>query len=102
MESGLNQSFLQPLTLTKNNLKIFINLIILCIISFNLFLFGENSIGSLGHYKSEDHVAKVMVDGANIHGTTNGVRIKTWQVRVSLFFLYTCTTYCVRVSLACL
>ncbi|RWR77745.1 Polygalacturonase [Cinnamomum micranthum f. kanehirae] len=37
------------------------------------------SIGSLGHYESKAHVAKVVVDGANIFGTTNGVRIKTWK-----------------------
>ncbi|XP_068638593.1 polygalacturonase-like [Aristolochia californica] len=37
------------------------------------------SIGSLGSGKSEDHVSQVLVDGANLAGTTNGVRIKTWQ-----------------------
>ncbi|XP_077214007.1 polygalacturonase-like [Tasmannia lanceolata] len=37
------------------------------------------SIGSLGSGNSEAHVSQVIVDGANIVGTTNGVRIKTWQ-----------------------
>lgn len=38
------------------------------------------SIGSLGSGKSEAHVSEVVVDGAKLNGTTNGVRIKTWQV----------------------
>ncbi|KAL5976939.1 hypothetical protein ACLOJK_021276 [Asimina triloba] len=37
------------------------------------------SIGSLGKGNSEDSVSEVVVDGAKIVGTTNGVRIKTWQ-----------------------
>ncbi|CAH1432260.1 unnamed protein product [Lactuca virosa] len=37
------------------------------------------SIGSLGSKNSEAHVSNVMVDGAQLTGTTNGVRIKTWQ-----------------------
>ncbi|GKV32590.1 hypothetical protein SLEP1_g41184 [Rubroshorea leprosula] len=37
------------------------------------------SIGSLGKDGSEDYVSDVVVDGAKISGTTNGVRIKTWQ-----------------------
>ncbi|XP_058075587.1 polygalacturonase-like [Magnolia sinica] len=37
------------------------------------------SIGSLGDKKSEAHVSQVIVDGATLFGTTNGVRIKTWQ-----------------------
>lgn len=37
------------------------------------------SIGSLGSDKSEAHVSDVTVDGAKLTGTTNGVRIKTWQ-----------------------
>ncbi|KAI3772608.1 hypothetical protein L6452_03798 [Arctium lappa] len=37
------------------------------------------SIGSLGSKKAEAHVSDVMVDGAYFTGTTNGVRIKTWQ-----------------------
>ncbi|KAG9449400.1 hypothetical protein H6P81_009365 [Aristolochia fimbriata] len=36
------------------------------------------SIGSLGDGKQEDHVSDVVVDGAKLTGTTNGVRIKTW------------------------
>ncbi|XP_047181858.1 polygalacturonase-like, partial [Vigna umbellata] len=37
------------------------------------------SIGSLGSAKSKDFVSGVMVNGAKFSGTTNGVRIKTWQ-----------------------
>ncbi|KAI3899739.1 hypothetical protein MKW92_001465 [Papaver armeniacum] len=37
------------------------------------------SIGSLGSGNSEAHVSDVMVDTAVLNGTTNGVRIKTWQ-----------------------
>ncbi|PON33138.1 hypothetical protein TorRG33x02_355550, partial [Trema orientale] len=37
------------------------------------------SIGSLGGNNANAQVSNVVVDGANISGTTNGVRIKTWQ-----------------------
>ncbi|KAJ0982664.1 hypothetical protein J5N97_010919 [Dioscorea zingiberensis] len=37
------------------------------------------SVGSLGAHKSEAHVSDVLVDTANFSGTSNGVRIKTWQ-----------------------
>ncbi|KAI3859831.1 hypothetical protein MKW92_029032 [Papaver armeniacum] len=37
------------------------------------------SIGSLGSGNKEAHVSDVMVDTAILNGTTNGVRIKTWQ-----------------------
>ncbi|KAJ0098937.1 hypothetical protein Patl1_20534 [Pistacia atlantica] len=37
------------------------------------------SIGSLGDNNSEDYVSGVTVNGAKLSGTTNGVRIKTWQ-----------------------
>ncbi|KAI5072137.1 hypothetical protein GOP47_0012243 [Adiantum capillus-veneris] len=37
------------------------------------------SIGSLGKSGSEDFVSVVVVNGANLTGTSNGVRIKTWQ-----------------------
>ncbi|KAK9055481.1 hypothetical protein SSX86_026564 [Deinandra increscens subsp. villosa] len=37
------------------------------------------SIGSLGSDNAEAHVSDVTVDGAQLTGTTNGVRIKTWQ-----------------------
>ena len=38
------------------------------------------SIGSLGAGKSEAEVSNVVVDTAKFKGTSNGVRIKTWQV----------------------
>ncbi|KAF3437912.1 hypothetical protein FNV43_RR20668 [Rhamnella rubrinervis] len=37
------------------------------------------SIGSLGARNKEDKVSNVFVNGAIFSGTTNGVRIKTWQ-----------------------
>ncbi|KAL0428555.1 UNVERIFIED_CONTAM: Polygalacturonase [Sesamum latifolium] len=37
------------------------------------------SIGSLGSGNSEAHVSDVVVNRAKLSGTTNGVRIKTWQ-----------------------
>lgn len=37
------------------------------------------SIGSLGKGNSAAEVSFVVVDGAYIHDTTNGLRIKTWQ-----------------------
>lgn len=38
------------------------------------------SIGSLGADGSSDYVSNVMVNRATLSGTTNGLRIKTWQV----------------------
>ncbi|GAU27617.1 hypothetical protein TSUD_270060 [Trifolium subterraneum] len=38
------------------------------------------SIGSLGADKSEAEVSNVIVNRATLTGTTNGVRIKTWQL----------------------
>ncbi|MCD7458777.1 hypothetical protein HAX54_039156 [Datura stramonium] len=37
------------------------------------------SIGGLGSGNSEAHVSDVIVNGAKLSGTTNGLRIKTWQ-----------------------
>ncbi|KAM3288579.1 polygalacturonase-2 isoform X1 [Capsicum chacoense] len=37
------------------------------------------SIGSLGSGNSEAHVSDINVYGAKFYGTTNGLRIKTWQ-----------------------
>ncbi|KAL2507465.1 Polygalacturonase QRT2 [Forsythia ovata] len=37
------------------------------------------SIGSLGENHLEHHVSNVLVDGATLSSTKNGVRIKTWQ-----------------------
>ncbi len=48
---------------------------------------NTSSIGSLGSGNSEAHVSGVTIDGAKLTGTTNGVRIKTWQVS------YHSTTY---------
>lgn len=39
-----------------------------------------HSIGSLGKSKSRAEVHDIIVDGAFISNTENGVRIKTWQV----------------------
>ncbi|KAL7126130.1 hypothetical protein ABFS83_14G165000 [Erythranthe nasuta] len=37
------------------------------------------SIGSLGEDKTENYVTDIFVKGAKLTGTTNGLRIKTWQ-----------------------
>ncbi|KAL2501718.1 Polygalacturonase ADPG1 [Forsythia ovata] len=37
------------------------------------------SIGSLGSGNSEAYVSDVVLNGAKLFGTTNGLRIKTWQ-----------------------
>ncbi|GFP87771.1 polygalacturonase [Phtheirospermum japonicum] len=37
------------------------------------------SIGSLGEDNTENHVSDILVKGVMLTGTTNGVRIKTWQ-----------------------
>ncbi|XP_057790087.1 polygalacturonase QRT2-like [Salvia miltiorrhiza] len=37
------------------------------------------SIGSLGEDNTENYVSNIFVKGATFTGTTNGVRIKTWQ-----------------------
>ncbi|XP_042054739.1 polygalacturonase-like [Salvia splendens] len=37
------------------------------------------SIGSLGAGNSEADVSDIVINGAKLSGTTNGVRIKTWQ-----------------------
>lgn len=41
------------------------------------------SIGSLGKDNSTGIVTKVVLDTAYLRETTNGVRIKTWQVRIT-------------------
>jgi hypothetical protein len=43
-------------------------------------IFCVNSIGSLGKNGARDIVSNVVVRGAHLSGTTNGLRIKTWQV----------------------
>ncbi|CAN1815839.1 unnamed protein product [Linum perenne] len=45
------------------------------------------SIGSLGAKNATAEVSEVLVNRATISGTTNGVRIKTWQV-FSLYFIF--------------
>lgn len=44
------------------------------------------SIGSLGKGNSEAEVSNVVVNRATLTGTTNGVRIKTWQVSVGVYY----------------
>jgi hypothetical protein len=39
-----------------------------------------NSIGSLGKNNAADNVSNVVVDGVFLNGSTNGLRVKTWQV----------------------
>lgn len=44
------------------------------------------SIGSLGEGNSEAQVSNVVVNRAILTETTNGVRIKTWQVSIGLCY----------------
>ena len=53
-----------------------------------LFVLMELSIGSLGSGNSKAYVSGVTVDGAKLSGTTNGVRIKTWQASATLSIIY--------------
>lgn len=58
-----------------------------------IFTLSPSSIGSLGKGKSESIVSDVFVNRARLTGTTNGVRIKTWQVntvdfKFSYYFFY--------------
>lgn len=47
---------------------------------FGSFFEFSTSIGSLGKSNEWAAVQDVMVDGAYLSNTQNGVRIKTWQV----------------------
>lgn len=53
--------------------------------NMNIYIlkFLISSIGSLGENQSESRVSDVLVNGARLSGTTNGVRIKSWQVKFS-------------------
>ena len=42
------------------------------------------SIGSLGRYNTKACVSNVTVRDVNMHGTMTGVRIKTWQVYITV------------------
>ncbi|KAG6397285.1 hypothetical protein SASPL_143451 [Salvia splendens] len=58
------------------------NLVVIKEGSSHIFTCGPGhgiSIGSLGAGNSEAHVSDVVVNRVNFSGTTNGVRIKTWQ-----------------------
>jgi len=44
----------------------------------------------LGAGKSKDIVSGVIVNGAKISGTTNGVRIKTWPVIANFNLIPSC------------
>lgn len=67
--------------MTSQNSGIHIYFSIYWMIELNIvFLDFEFSIGSLGAGDSEAHVSDVVVNRVNFSGTTNGVRIKTWQV----------------------
>lgn len=64
-------------------------MLLVFVLQFNYYLFGLYyficSIGSLGADGSSDYVSNVMVNRARLSGTTNGLRIKTWQVIKNLF-----------------
>jgi hypothetical protein len=67
-------------------------MLLVFVLQFNYYLFGFFfffcSIGSLGAGNSTDHVSDVIVNRAILLGTTNGVRIKTWQVREFIFAFF--------------
>lgn len=42
------------------------------------------SIGSLGDDNSRAEVSDIFIDTVHLYGTTNGARIKTWQVNILL------------------
>lgn len=54
-----------------------------------------SSIGSLGEGNSEAYVSNVVVNKAKFIGTTNGVRMKTWQVSLGFqaYYPFTCYSY---------
>lgn len=54
--------------------------VFLKIFFFNWFQHTSSSIGSLGKYHSSSKVHDILVDGAFLSNTDNGLRIKTWQV----------------------
>lgn len=68
--------------------------------------YGGVSIGSLGAKNSEGYVSGVTVNGAQISGTTNGVRIKTWQVIIrhenTYFLCVYIYIYKIPIELLCL
>lgn len=43
-------------------------------------MYEKNSIGSLGRGGNYVKVEKIHISNAQFEGTTNGARIKTWQV----------------------
>lgn len=46
------------------------------------------SIGGLGRDNMKACVSNITVRDVNVHNTTNGVRIKTWQVNASAYPTY--------------
>lgn len=50
-----------------------------------LIIFYFFSIGSLGKNKAEDIVSNIYVHDVTLRGTTNGLRIKSWQVYIIWF-----------------
>jgi galacturan 1,4-alpha-galacturonidase len=43
-----------------------------------IYLFIDDSIGSLGKYPNEREVKGISIKNSQLIGTTNGLRIKTW------------------------
>lgn len=68
-----------------------------CILSLFQLHGQQLSIGSLGSGNSEAHVSDITVNGATLSRTTNGVRIKTWQVRRNMH-TYVCMSLLLRRS----
>lgn len=60
----------------------------------NYLSWHECSIGSLGHNGANDKVEYIHVMDSVFIGATNGVRIKTWQVKLHLSFNHCSWTNC--------
>lgn len=63
-------------------MKLTVNLVV-----YMLFFIGVQSIGSLGKDNSTAIVSKIVLDTAFLKETTNGLRIKTWQVTLPSTFV---------------
>ncbi|KAG1327206.1 putative Exopolygalacturonase [Cocos nucifera] len=45
----------------------------------SFILYGHCSIGSLGKYRNEEDVRGLVIKDSTLAGTSNGIRIKTWE-----------------------
>jgi hypothetical protein len=54
-----------------------------------------NNIGSLGKNNAADNVSNVVVDGVFLNASTNGLRVKTWQV-IEISYLTSSPRFCCK------